>query len=319
MKQRRRVLTKKLALLCERLWFSLRGQPLTSSTIFLAGSGRSGTTWLADIIGTIPNIQQVFEPLSPVWDKEVRELANWDKRDPYLRSVYLKPFGSYPRWHGYLQKVLSGQVRNDWTDQKGIGILPSRFLVKEIRSNLMLGYIYENFQPSIIYIMRHPCAVISSRLIRPKPWFTDVNDILYQEELVEDYLRPWVKEIEQEKDLVGAHAVWWALENLVALNQLHKVPHLLITYESLVTDPEAALQVVFRFLQVTKKPDCLNELISKPSRTSRKNRDYESVVDRLSAWKRELSAEHQERILDWSYKLGIDIYDFEIFPRKNNA
>ena len=61
------------------------------------------------------------------------------------------------------------------------------FLIKEIRANLMLGYLYDHFQPKIIYLVRHPCAVTYSRTFMNN-FGADVNDILSQEELTcKDY------------------------------------------------------------------------------------------------------------------------------------
>ena len=40
------------------------------TAIFLAGSGRSGTTWLSNIIAAMSGTQEIFEPLHPLWNKE---------------------------------------------------------------------------------------------------------------------------------------------------------------------------------------------------------------------------------------------------------
>jgi len=145
----------------------------------------------------------------PLWNDEIRLLTGWDRSDPYIRGVYLRTEGEYREWEAYIDRILSGQIRNYWTDYDRSSYFPDRFLVKEVRANMMLGFIHRKFEPRIIHIIRHPCAVIYSRLAAPTPWHADVKDLLCQEELVEDYIRPWIPEIEKEKDLIGAHAVLW--------------------------------------------------------------------------------------------------------------
>src|SRR5687767_9615304 len=56
-------------LLGERLQYLVRDRPEPSEAIVVAGSARSGSTWLADLLCSVPGIQQIFEPL--------RELPRW--------------------------------------------------------------------------------------------------------------------------------------------------------------------------------------------------------------------------------------------------
>ena len=61
-----------VGLLGERARFVCSERPNPSTTILLAGSGRSDTTWLAKMLSALPGIQQLFEPLFPLWNAEVR-------------------------------------------------------------------------------------------------------------------------------------------------------------------------------------------------------------------------------------------------------
>jgi hypothetical protein len=301
-------------MLGERFRFAVCGRPKPSSAIVLAGSGRGGTTWLMNMLATVRGVQPVFEPLLPLWSQEVRTLTGWDMADPYIRSAYLRPGGVYPEWYEFLSRVLAGKVRNYWTDYDRTSYFPSRFLIKEVRANLMLGYIHDAFEPSIIYLVRHPCAVVRSRLAAPEPWHADVQDILAQEELVEDYLRPWVREIEKETTPAGAHAVWWAVENLVASRELAGRRHYLVNYESLCLDPEQTVREILAWLGVSGMPPRLQFAITNSSRMADSAVSYESTAARLSAWKRQLSGEAQRHILHWARKLGIEYYDEGILP-----
>jgi len=79
-------------LLGERLQYLVRDRPEPSEAIVVAGSSRSGSTWLADLLCSVPGIQQIFEPL--------RELPRWLPvgAPAYPKTCYLRPEGRYPDW-----------------------------------------------------------------------------------------------------------------------------------------------------------------------------------------------------------------------------
>ena len=298
----------------ERLKFLLQGQPSASQALLLVGSGRSGTTWICDLIAAAPHIQQIFEPLHPETSVEVQQLIGWKvNEEAHIRPYYLRPSEIYPNWHSFLERLLTGQVRNYSTDFKRTSYWPDQFLIKLIRGNLMLGYIYDNFQPQIIYVIRHPCAVVHSRL--KIPWHADTKDILKQEALVEDYLRPWIGDIEKEKDLLGAHAVWWAVENMVAMRELGTRPHYAVTYETLCLEPEDQIHQIYAWAGISKLPTSLDDIVERPSQTSSfSGMSYDSTMDRLSSWQRKLSSTDQHRVLDWVDKLGVTLYNEHPLP-----
>lgn len=303
----------------EYLKFGLSGRPNPASALLLAGTGRSGTTWITDVLCALPGVQQIFEPLFPLWNERVRQVTGWDERDPYIRSIYLRSKEEYPEWEEMWRKILTGNFRNYWTDYQRTSWFPDRFLVKEVRANLMLGWLHRKFQPRIVYLLRHPCAVVYSRLAAPQPWHADVRDILKQEDLVEDYLKPWVTEIERETDLLGAHAVWWAVENRVALNQLQGIPHALLFYEDLVMRPRAVLESLLLWLGVKRIPKRALHLVPHPSRMSNLTLGYRDAQDRLSRWQISLSVEEQKRILSWAERLGVEAYNAEPHPRLTSS
>jgi hypothetical protein len=299
----------------ERLQSLVHGRKPPSSTIVLAGSGRSGTTWLQEILCTLPGVQPIFEPFHPCFNPEVRRLTGFDQQDPYLRSWYLRPYDEQPDWTALFAKVLTGCFRNYWTDYERKSFFPERFLIKDVRSNMYLGYIYQRFQPRIIYLLRHPCAASYSRLSAPQPWYANTNDLLSQPPLVEDYLEPWIDEIQKERDLLGAHAVWWAVENRVALNQINQFPHFLIYYEEMVLQPEQTINNLLQWLGYTYKLSNIQSNISRPSRMSHKNFHYKDKYGRLNRWQNSISKADCERVLTWANRFGLEMYNQLTLPK----
>lgn len=298
----------------ERPAFLVRGRPAAHSAIVLAGSGRSGTTWVADVLTAGSRLQQIYEPLHPSFIRKVRHLTGFDERDPYLRLFYRQAHSDDPAWYDFWYALLTGRVRNHWTDHARTAWFPDRFLIKTIRSHLMLGYVYDNFRPWIIYLTRHPCAVVYSRLHKVEvPWHASVSDILCQEALVEDYLHPWVGAIERERDILGAHAVWWAVENMVAQRELATRRHYAATYEALVLDPEREIRALFEYLGLDGAQLSAEQLV-RPSRMATRGTFIRSSAERLREWQHKLTASEQHRILEWAHRLGVCSYNEQVLP-----
>jgi hypothetical protein len=135
---------------------------------------------------------------------------------------------------------LTGRSRTYWTDTARTSFFPRRYLIKEVRVSLMLGYLHDQFHPRIAYLSRHPCAIVASRI--GLGWRLDLNNLLSQEELVEDHLSPWLARIERARsNPVATHAIWLAVENRVASQHLSTRPHSHAYYEHLM-EPEATFE-----------------------------------------------------------------------------
>lgn len=281
--------------------------------ILLAGPGRSGTTWLADVLSCAPGTQQIFEPL--LFNAEVYRLANWQSppTQTYLRLYYLRAGGDYPGWHALLKRVLTGRYRTYLTDSVRTSYFPRRYLIKEVRANLMLGYIYDQFQPPIIYVTRHPCAVIASRL-RLK-WDVNLDDLLRQAELVADHLAPWVGLIERARgDVIASHAIWWAVESRVAAHDLNTRPHQFLYYEDLILNSQERVNQVFCWLKLKASPISRHKLDQHSRTTWRGSGKQPETKDRLASWQKRLSAAEQRVILDLAHRLGVMDYSDAPLP-----
>jgi len=299
------------ARLGERACFGLRGGPAPSSALILSASGRSGTTWLADVLCRAARAQTIFEPLHEGQFPEVRRLAGWEG-ESRVRAAYLRATDASPGWREYLERVLTGRVRSYWTDYTRTTFFPERFLIKAIRANMMLGFIRRNFSPKIIHMVRHPCAVVASRL--EGGWDAQVSDILSQRALVEDVLSPLVADIAREHDAVGAHAVWWAVENAVARRDLEGHPHVFVFYETLMGDKTRGIQSILADLeleQTTPSPT----FVERPSRTTTPMHRGDDAERRLSRWQQQLGRHDKKRILDWAQRMGLGWYGDGPLPR----
>lgn len=127
------------------------------------------------------------------------------------REEYLSP----------ARAILSGGVRDGWVDRYYKTCLSRKRLVKDIRTHLMLGWIHARFPGmQIIFLLRHPCAVVTSKI--KLGWNTPglETTFLAQEELVRDFLLPFADATKQARTSFERHVFAWCVENYVPLMQL---------------------------------------------------------------------------------------------------
>jgi hypothetical protein len=271
----------------------------------LAGSGRSGTTWLGNILAAGPARRVVFEPFDY---RKVPEAASLPLR-PYAR-----PDGHYPQWEKAARLALTGRLDNGWVNQEGRRWWAWRVLVKEIRANLMLGWIHERFHPRILLAMRHPCAVVASRL--KLKWETHLDVFLDQPELVEDYLRPFLGLIHAAGSDVHAHAVMWCIENLVPLRQFAARPELkwqICTYEQLYNDPLCEAAKVLNGLGLPLNV-AARRVVNQVSSVTRADSAIRRGVNPLEAWRSELTHGQITEVLAVVRAFDIRLYGDDLMP-----
>lgn len=227
-------------------------------SIFLAGSGRSGTTWLSEIINYRNEYRYIFEPFYP---------GKVDICKNFQRKQYLRPDDKRAEYLGPAQAILSGELRNTWSDRFNRKHVARRRLIKDIRANLLLGWMHSNFpeMPRIL-LLRHPCAVTHSRL--KLGWRDILDETMEQENLVEDFLKPFKKEIQKASTPFERSIFLWCIENYVPLLQLKQGSAHIVFYELLSERPEEEVGRLFDFLG-KDFDESIYHRMKRPSRLSR--------------------------------------------------
>lgn len=274
-------------------------------TILVVGSGRSGTTWLGNIIGSCQGFLSLFEPF------DYRHV-------PQINTSSLRLYIKHDESSHYLDKtienIFSGKIRNDWILSQNTRKLTWRILIKEIRANLFLGYVKNRFGNPIVFITRHPCATVLSRL--ESKWETHLDTFLKQTELMEDYLHPFDNLINNAKNDLEKHTIMWCVENLVPLKQLIKEQFVFCAYEYLVIKTNEEVNRIFDMLGL-RVPSGINETISKPTTVSSNRNKLTCEENMLRYWKAKLRKDEIRSILDIVNSFGIDIYGDDYMPDLN--
>lgn len=274
-----------------RAFLDLGGDP--AGAVFLAGTGRSGTTWASQMVGRGGEYRLVFEPFDP-------------RRVPLVRGFrskqYLRPQDDRKEYLRPARAVLSGRVRGGWTDRFNRKTLARRRLIKDIRANLLLGWMHAHFpRMPLVLLLRHPCAVVRSRL--RLGWQDNLDETMDQPALIEDFLHPFEARIRAAKTPFERHLFLWCIDNYVPLQQLTSDTLHVAFFENMLTDPHAELTSLFRFLNV--EPDGgVYRTLSKPK-----------ADDRLAGWRHETSAREMETTMEVLSLFGLDrVYGEDSMP-----
>jgi len=276
-------------------------------TLLVAGSGRSGTTWLGNIIAQCPGFMTLFEPFDY---RHVPELSVSSLRQ------YIRPDEKTHVLDKTISAVLRGKLRNEWMLSQNTRNLAWRILVKEIRANLFLGYIQNRFNSKIIFVVRHPCAVVLSRM--ELKWETHLDDFLNQQELVEDYLTPYVDLIHNANSEPVKHAVMWSIENMVPLVQMRQHHFIFCIYEDLIAKTDEELNRIFA-LAGLKVPEKTHSLALQPASTSSSKKTVSGRKDYAGYWKTKLCKDDITSILDTVHTFGIDLYGDTTVPNHDSS
>jgi hypothetical protein len=279
-------------------------------SILVAGTGRSGTTWLGDLITSQISCRVMFEPFNP---DLVSEYSGYN----YFQ--YMRPADEDQVLHEFARKVLSGEIRNRWVDHKNEQIFPEYRIIKEIRANLLLKWLHDRFpEVPILFIMRHPCAVVLSRMELGWATDADIEPFLSQPDLVTDHLASHLELIRNARTDVEKHAIIWCVSNLIPLKQFEPGSLKIVYYEKLCTQPEIELSTILDLIGKERR-QLLSEKFDRPSQTTRETSAVVTGADKISSWKRKLDASQIERILDIVNAFGLgELYGDSFQPQDSN-
>lgn len=265
-------------------------------TVVLAGSGRSGTTWIENLINYDNAYRVIFEPLQILKVPATahflaRQYVRVDSRDP----VFLDP----------MRAILSGRIRNAWTDQFNRKRIVSRRLVKMIRANFLLKWIHECFPGiPIVLLIRHPVPVALSRL-RQGWQGRQMSDILAQPELMADYLGPFRPLMEETRDPFEWFILLWCLDTYVPFRQFVSGEIHVLFYEHVWLNPADALPRLFRFIGRRYSPDVLRH-VERPSALADQSSAIRTGGDVIGGWRQHVTAQQEQTAQQILKTFGLD-------------
>jgi hypothetical protein len=267
------------------------------ATTFIAGMGRSGTTWVADIVNHDHSYRILFEPLLQAPVRAAGGFA-WIQ---YMDRRAVDPVPARA-----MERILSGRIRVGAVDRNHRGILFRRRIVKEIRCNLMLGWLRQ-IRPAmpIILVIRNPLAVAASwlRLAWGGPTASsppDLDVMLSQEALLDAFpvIRRAMKEIDRN-DTFERILLQWCILHIVPAQQLGPGDALILHYEDLVENVHAEMDRLEGYLGITIDTAGRKRVASRFASTNFRGRSATaSRVALITDWREILTPAQVQRARD---------------------
>jgi hypothetical protein len=138
--------------------FLSNGPPPQKPPVLLLSLPRSGSTWVGNILGSAPNALYLREPMNQSYlhlvgqGPTVFSMDRCEKKNSY-KTFTSNAFNGIPRFNSLIVFY-----PNQWA-YSGRG--KKRILIKEVNP-LILPWILDQYEPRIIYLVRHPAAVANS-------------------------------------------------------------------------------------------------------------------------------------------------------------
>ena len=289
-------------------------------TVIIAGSPRSGTSWLFEILlELMPRSLGLWEPLRM-------------SKYPYMRSLtssfrpYLSPSEQYPGYRQFFSDLLAGRnarfdTIHSWNIREFKNYLSKkpRLLIKFVRANRLLPWLIEHFPfLQVLLIVRHPCAVVASQLNHPSWNYTRIQNDSRYPVVSREFLRelPHIRKL-MDFSLTPEEklAVTWGFDYYIPLRyHIEQKVHTLF-YENLVTRGELEMGRITEHLGLNMDPEYL-KLLKRPSQSTITNHNM-LFTSPINKWKDQLSPGQVSRIMRVVKGFGLDIYNDQPEPVKD--
>jgi hypothetical protein len=311
-------------------------QPSAPKLGGIFGTGRCGTTWLGAMVSSHPEVAYRFEPFHRLKNSKKAIATALEKiraedfsaqdldliyqallpaypeveKPPFFAKNYgMFPFGRTLTWPFARKTSWAGNVFSQLYLPQGKPTL----IFKEVALVDVLTKLLGLNQVPIVYMLRHPCGVISSVLkgqkdaLMPTGRRSVLLNLLTEHE---PHLAAQYAAKLSEMDIVEQEALLWLLDVEKAIQVCQANPHaLIVVYEQLVEQPLETLAKIFTHFGLSMDSQVENFLgqsteYSMASRIKRGEiginqyfsifRNSQSCRDR---WKQEMSPEDIKRIM----------------------
>jgi hypothetical protein len=317
---------------------NMKQAPRDNALHLIAGSGRSGTTWMLDVLAEANGLRPVFEPLHPEVSAVGRQFGySYLVRDSHcaeLKNMFAAAaHGALSTvWTDY--RIQPGRLRLDYGQLRSLAELKGvlrrwRQLVKRyaayrhrkarqativkcIRANLMLDWVHANFDARIVFLMRHPGAAVESRLRFADHWdpFPLLQRYHNDAALMDGALRGQIDWLTRDLSRAEALTLVWCIENVVPASQVASNGYVVAFYEEMLEQPGVEWARVVQGLGLSEMPG--DDLLGRPSQQSavvlQECKKTETYLKSYARWRERLSPGELADIDGVLKMFGVDFY-----------
>lgn len=280
--------------------------------IVIAGFGRSGTTWMSDILSKTVGGLILFEPCHPQVCNMAKQWAYDGSHDIAIaQKTFLKEITHSEEVHPWLlrnhlrnpmEEVPSAYVNDVWRHCEVIGY-------KTIRWNHNLRFIGDSASTKVVYMLRHPLSVIASLLRRESYWVE--FGWKFHWDTLQSKVPIFFAEDQHEKLEVVASgltqqaekiAFMWAVSTSISLRQVSLISGRVVKYEDLYTEPYGTTRSVLSYLERAAQglhPSYIFEPSMTTHRTFHTEKDNSQFLEDFPSyfWKDSITRKEGEKFL----------------------
>lgn len=283
-------------------------RPNGKPDFFIFTMPRSGSTWLMELLVTQPSFKyssELFNIRNPEVCKHLG-LDSWDalydRKNDFLIESYIK-------------KIQSGKlgIFNPNPLGKYYRPITKRIVFKTIHfGEDRINWIRDTFNVKVIFLIRHPMAVVISRKILPRLRtfiFTDYINQFSEEQ------KKLAKRIYMSGDQMEKATLSWCFQNVPPIRD-RSADWAFITYEQLIIEPDVVIKHLSEKLQLVKT-GVINKNLSRRSMVrNMSDENTKEIFDKgdaerealVSKWRNKVSKEDEKRMFNIIRAFNIDIY-----------
>ena len=300
-------------------------------TLFISTGGRTGGTWVSQLINFDRSYRLMFEPASREQLMVPPNLVSLQKDN---RLQYIRPSSMDPDLIRRAEEVITGRFRQGLTDQYNYTprIVFKKRLIKETKSNLYAKWLHERFPGMpILLLLRHPISAIMSR--QPEyfdlpPSERDATDdvqrrtldykdlTLGQPELMADFLEPFRSLLESATSVFAQRMAVWCIQTYVPLHTLELGDVHVAFYEDFCIDPVKQMSRLREFLGTELQDDEVERIRRRSKRrsstlhrTAAHGYHEPSEIDgyeQIAKWTKRVQPDEQRMAAEWLRAFGLD-------------
>jgi hypothetical protein len=283
-----------------------------SRTIWVVGDGRSGTTWLSNVINYDRRLRFLFEPFH-------RLVLGTE--GSYRDGKYLAPGQVDGEFERLTRRILSGRCLAKRVNEWNQGTCFDGRLVKDIFANLFVGWATDLFSDvRVVFLLRHPFSVAWSKLrLSHWHWLTEPAALLADDDLRRDFLQDHVDAIQRAETQFEKLVVLWCIQHIVPLTHLDASRVHVVFYEDLVRHRREEIERLFSYLGVAwpAEESVLMAQVEASSFTSKRGGSHITAAARLAPWTDGLSPGQVKRATSFLEDFELSgIYDADPSPHR---
>lgn len=266
--------------------------------ILVIGNGRSGTSWIGEVLGKAPQTLYYREPCHPrrnglgndsadhIWTRYVRP----EEDDPYFESALNLALNGH-FWQGCGYGLRDYQAR--FTTQP-------RIIIKEVASFLSLAWLASKWNLQILVVVRHPGAYAASvrNLSQDSAEINRLALLCANSKLADDHIAHLLEHLSRLNTPLEASVGAWAVRNLCMLETINQIPNIkLIHYESIAENPVQGFEKLYLSLGLKYSQEVAEHVRMRSSSTSDGLFSTSRISrDRVDAWKKELNEQEKTAV-----------------------